>query len=155
LLSGDFQLAEFSDLEGSDQEEKPTKQQLTKQRSLSQNKHRSKECPGCGALLGLAIRECTYCDYTFTSKSMLPGTQSAIDESRTIRNRFPFEPERVSIGFSWPASPLNWSVVGRGWNIENPIYLWTKVTKRSPQKITYPQGFHLSSSQLVCHGFEI
>lgn len=93
--SGDFHLSEFSDLESSGDE---GKSKVISRSKSNQSKNRSKECPGCGAQLGLAIKECTYCDYTFTSKSMLTSTQSAIDESRSIRNRFPFEPERVS---SW------------------------------------------------------
>ena len=57
---------------------------------------RTKECPGCGAILALSVRECRLCDYQFTSKSMLVTTQSAAQESTQIRERFPFEPERVS-----------------------------------------------------------
>jgi hypothetical protein len=85
-------VTEFSDLESSGDEKIKT----STNRARSHSKNRIKECPGCGAQLAAAIKECTYCDYTFTSKSMLVGAQSALDESRSIRNRFPFEPERVS-----------------------------------------------------------
>lgn len=37
----------------------------------SGRKARLKECPGCSAMLGVAVKECVYCDYTFTSKSVL------------------------------------------------------------------------------------
>ncbi len=57
---------------------------------------RSKECPGCGAVLSLSVRECGLCDYQFTSKSMLMTQQTAAQESTQIREKFPFEPERVS-----------------------------------------------------------
>ena len=57
---------------------------------------RAKDCPGCGAVLPISTKECSHCDYQFTSKSMLMSQQSAIDESNTIREKFPFEPERVS-----------------------------------------------------------
>ena len=57
---------------------------------------RAKDCPGCGANLPISTKECSHCDYQFTSKSMLLSQQSAIDESNTIREKFPFEPERVS-----------------------------------------------------------
>ena len=56
---------------------------------------RAKDCPGCGAVLPISTKECSHCDYQFTSKSMLMSQQSAIDESNTIREKFPFEPERV------------------------------------------------------------
>jgi len=58
---------------------------------------RSKECPGCGAVLSLSVRECGLCDYQFTSKSMLVTQQSATQEAQQIREKFPFEPERVSV----------------------------------------------------------
>lgn len=56
---------------------------------------RTKECPGCGAVVAVSTRECRFCDYQFTSKSLLVNQQSAVQESQTIRERFPFEPERV------------------------------------------------------------
>ena len=56
---------------------------------------RAKDCPGCGAVLPISTKECSHCDYQFTSKSMLVSQQSAIEESNTIREKFPFEPERV------------------------------------------------------------
>ena len=59
---------------------------------------RQKECPGCGAKVGVSIRECNYCDYTFTSRSMLVASSTAEEESASIRSRFPFEPERDDDG---------------------------------------------------------
>lgn len=56
---------------------------------------RTKECPGCGAKHTLSVKECNLCDYQFTSKSMLMSNQSAAEESQSIRDKFPFEPERV------------------------------------------------------------
>jgi Uncharacterised protein family UPF0547 len=61
---------------------------------------RAKDCPGCGAVLPISTKECSHCDYQFTSKSMLVSQQSALEESNTIREKFPFEPERVSAQFS-------------------------------------------------------
>lgn len=58
---------------------------------------RSKDCPGCGATFSVSIKECSYCDYQFTSKSMLITAQSAAEESRQIRETFAFEPERVRV----------------------------------------------------------
>ncbi len=87
--SGDYQ-TRFDDLDSSDDD--------GRRKSLSDKnkpKARTKECPGCGAFLPLATRDCSYCDYQFTSKSMLVPVQSAVEESQSIRERFPFEPERV------------------------------------------------------------
>jgi len=56
---------------------------------------RSKECPGCGAVLPLSSRECRLCDYQFTSKSMTMNPQSQVQESAQVREKFLFEPERV------------------------------------------------------------
>ena len=61
---------------------------------------RAKDCPGCGANLPISTKECSHCDYQFTSKSMLVSQQSAMEESNTIREKFPFEPERVSTPFT-------------------------------------------------------
>ena len=58
---------------------------------------RVKSCPGCGASVSVSVKECSYCDYLFTSKSMLITAQSAADESRQIRDTFPFQPERVRV----------------------------------------------------------
>lgn len=66
-----------------------------KSKASGQKVKRTKECPGCGAILGLSIRECRLCDYQFTSKSMSMTAQSVAQESIQIRERFPFEPERV------------------------------------------------------------
>jgi len=93
--SGDFQTGGFSDIDFSD-DEKVRRPSAPK--STGKGKARTKECPGCGAFLAVSIKECAYCDYTFTSRSMLTGQQSAAEESRTIRNRFPFEPERDEDG---------------------------------------------------------
>lgn len=59
---------------------------------------RTKECPGCGAKLGVSIKECSYCDYAFTSRSMLVATTTVEEESANIRSRFAFEPEREEDG---------------------------------------------------------
>ena len=47
-------------------------------------------------MLPLPTKECVYCDYTFTSKSMVVNAQTASAESYFIQNKFPFEPDRVS-----------------------------------------------------------
>jgi len=62
-----------------------------------------KECPGCGAQVNLALKECNHCDYVFTSKSLLNAAAAAAahgvsDESTSIRDMFPFEPERDEDG---------------------------------------------------------
>ena len=44
------------------------------------------------------MKECPNCDYVFTSKSMLSSQSSAVEESQSIRDRFPFEPEREEDG---------------------------------------------------------
>ena len=96
-LSGDYQTADFSDFEDSDDEReaKARRSQATSRRSTGGGK-RVKECPGCSAMLPLPTKECVYCDYTFTSKSMVMNAQAASAESLFIQNRFPFEAERVS-----------------------------------------------------------
>jgi len=91
--SGDFQ-THFED-GGSSEEEKEIRQK--KATGSASKTKRTKECPGCGAILALSVRECRLCDYQFTSKSMLVSTQSAAQESTQIRERFPFEPERVRL----------------------------------------------------------
>ena len=48
-------------------------------------------------MLPLPTKECAYCDYTFTSKSMISTAQTQSAESYYIQNKFPFEPERVCI----------------------------------------------------------
>jgi ribosomal protein L37AE/L43A len=92
LISGDFQT--FEDIESSE-DERDIRLKKAAASSGAKTK-RTKECPGCGAVLALSVRECRLCDYQFTSKSMLVTTQSAHQESVSIRERFPFEPERVS-----------------------------------------------------------
>lgn len=61
-------------------------------------KARTKECPGCGSNLPTNQKECPHCDYVFTSKSMLGTAQTAMQESESIRDRFPFEAEREEDG---------------------------------------------------------
>lgn len=69
--------------------------------SNSGKSKRVKECPGCGANVAVSTKECRFCDYQFTSKSLLVNQQSAAQESQAIRDRFPFEPERVSCWLSF------------------------------------------------------
>lgn len=75
------------------------KKKKTKERVSTGKTKRTKECPGCGAKHSLAVKECSSCDYQFTSKSLLQLNQSAAEESQNIRERFPFEPERVHVYF--------------------------------------------------------
>jgi hypothetical protein len=49
-------------------------------------------------MVAVAVKECLLCDYQFTSKSMLMTVESAKAESATIRESFPFEPERDEDG---------------------------------------------------------
>ncbi|RYH29876.1 hypothetical protein EON65_07025 [archaeon] len=92
--SGDFQLS-FGDA-STDDEEREIAEEKKRRASLTKAAARKKECPGCGNHLAVSARECKSCDYQFTSKSMLVNQQSAIQESQSIRDKFPFEPERVS-----------------------------------------------------------
>jgi hypothetical protein len=85
--SGDFH---FNFGEGSSDDEVDRKKKPT-----SSTKKRTKECPGCGAVVNLSLRECRLCDYQFTSKSMIMGSTTVQQESQSIREKFPFEPERV------------------------------------------------------------
>lgn len=89
--SGDynFTFAESSEeeIEIEDRKKKPTA-------SASKAK-KTKECPGCGANVAISLRECRSCDYQFTSKSMLVEQISVVQESQSIRDKFPFEPEKV------------------------------------------------------------
>jgi len=62
------------------------------------SKGRTKECPGCSASLPTATKECAYCDYQFSSKSMLVTQSMMLEESDIIRDRFPFEAEREDDG---------------------------------------------------------
>jgi transcriptional regulator NrdR family protein len=62
----------------------------------NQSVKRSKECPGCGSMVTMATRECSQCDYKFTSKTSLSNQQTQVQESQGIRDRFPFEPEKVA-----------------------------------------------------------
>lgn len=81
----------FGDIESTDEE----KEEIRK-RTTTVKVKRTKECPGCGAHVAVAVRECRLCDYQFTSKSMLVTQETAAQESLDIRDKFPFEPERVS-----------------------------------------------------------
>lgn len=96
--SGDYQ-KKFLDL-ASDEEDMETEPEETKRRSTSRSskRMRQKECPGCGAMLSVSMRECPYCDNQFSSKSMLVTTQTAAEESNVVRAKFPFEPEREEDG---------------------------------------------------------
>lgn len=124
-FSGDFQ-THFED-GGSSEEEKEIRQK--KATGSASKTKRTKECPGCGAILALSVRECRLCDYQFTSKSMLVSTQSAAQESTQIRERFPFEPERVRLLPN--TTPLLHKLtslvfllfVGWGWQLANPKHL--------------------------------
>jgi hypothetical protein len=79
-------------LEGSSDDEKNDKK---RKGSSAKSAKRTKECPGCGASLSFSVKECSLCDYQFTSKSMLVSQQTALQEAQIVRERFPFEPERV------------------------------------------------------------
>ena len=59
---------------------------------------RTKECPSCGAMVGVSVKECKNCDHTFTAKSALAPTTTAQEESDNIRDYFPFEPEKHDDG---------------------------------------------------------
>ncbi len=81
-----------------------------KKKAASGKTKRSKECPGCGAMLAISVRECGLCDYQFTSKSLLMTQQSAAQEAVQIRDKFPFEPERVRVILLFFLCTLHWSV---------------------------------------------
>lgn len=96
---GDYQA--YRDVGSSDDEiydDEPKPKRKTEKKAVEGRgkKARTKECPGCGAALTLAMKQCSSCDYQFTSKSMLMSSTTAAEESQMIRERFPFEPERVS-----------------------------------------------------------
>ena len=89
---------------------------------------RTKECPGCGAMVGVSIKECSYCDHNFTSKSLLTSSHhTANQEATDIRQRFSFEPERDEDG-----SLLIEKVLGR-----RPCKGSAFVLNRSPNKPAY------------------
>ena len=92
-FSGDFQI-HFKDLDSESDDDDRRKSNA----NSSRKKARMKDCPGCGASVSVSTKQCQSCDYLFTSKSMLMVTsvQTAADESKSIRDKFPFEPERVS-----------------------------------------------------------
>ena len=93
LYRGDFDRDAYKGIDFSDSDDDGGKS-----RGTSVKKARAKECPGCGAMVGISTKQCGSCDYLFTSKSMLllNSSVTAADESKSIRDRFPFEPERVS-----------------------------------------------------------
>ena len=93
-FSGDFSynFGDGSSDEGFEQDEKKKRGPYNKQK-------RTKECPGCGSVVPLSLRECRLCDYQFTSKSMIMGGTTVQQESQSIRDKFPFEPERVRLFF--------------------------------------------------------
>lgn len=94
IYSGNFQTryAEHEDSSGGEDGDKDDKDMRKQGRPKGK---RTKECPGCGAVLSFSARECDLCDYQFTSKSMIQSAQAAQQESVHIREKFPFEPERV------------------------------------------------------------
>jgi hypothetical protein len=96
-LSGDYQTHDFSDFEDSDDGGRDRRADAKGGSSVVRKSggKRLKECPGCSAMLPLPTKECDYCDYVFTSRSMLSTAQNAVVESQNIRDIFPFEPERV------------------------------------------------------------
>ena len=87
-------MGDFSDIDLSDGEKDNLKRAPLSDRKSGK---KVKECPGCSQMLANATKECMYCDYVFNSKSLLASVQSAAAESAFLRDRFPFEPERVSI----------------------------------------------------------
>lgn len=97
--SGDYQTHDFSDFEDSDDGGRDRRSEAKGGSSVVRKAggKRLKECPGCSAMLPLPTKECDYCDYVFTSRSMLSTAQNAVVESQNIRDIFPFEPERVSV----------------------------------------------------------
>lgn len=99
VYSGDYQTNYGGiDFESEDEDVRSTTTPRAKRQSEGKPRGRGriKECPGCGAHVSLSTRECMHCDYQFTSKSMTVSQASAAEESESIRDRFPFEPERVS-----------------------------------------------------------
>ena len=109
---------------------------------VSAKKKSLKECPGCGTKLSVAMKQCNSCDYQFTSKSMLMlnsmNQQSVAEESQAIRDRFPFEPERVSclpLHRSWsctyPRSQC-FNVLGRRRKFVNISHTRTPTSSHEP-----------------------
>lgn len=81
-------------------------------RSSTGSSKRVKECSGCGEMVATSAKVCTMCDYQFTAKSIsqlnASFLQNASDESESVRDMFPFEPEREEDG-----SLLITAVLGR------------------------------------------
>lgn len=97
--SGDFQKFDAKDSDDDfEEDDAPKRPKAPKPAAAKVGGKRTKQCPGCGANVGMSLRECPNCDNQFSSKSVLVAHQSAIDESQTIRANFPFEPEREDDG---------------------------------------------------------
>lgn len=92
-FSGDFQTT-FAELESSEDEKAEKKHKS----SSGKGSKRTKDCPGCGAVLNISIKQCSLCDYQFTSKSMIASASAMAQESLDVRERYPFEPERDDDG---------------------------------------------------------
>lgn len=94
--SGDYNIGAISDLDESE-DERPAASTTKKAKKSSSQYNRGrgvKECPACGGSVPIATKTCTHCDYSFSAKSLV-SSLTAEDESASIRERFPFEPERV------------------------------------------------------------
>lgn len=89
----DFRFKDFSDL---DSDEDNAKERAPANNKTSRN--RTKTCPGCDAQLNTSVKECTYCDYAFTAKTVQANQLSVLEESKIVRARFPFEPDREDDG---------------------------------------------------------
>lgn len=118
--SGDFQVT-FGDANSSDDDKDPKKKIGS---AVKQKK--SKDCPGCGAVLPLACRECRLCDYQFTTKTMTTTNQSQTAESTQIREKFLFEPDRVRTCSTF---------------ITHILYTDTTFLVGRRRKLTYPNNF--------------
>ena len=94
-FSGDFAV-EYGDIDFSDDERGSKKKKSSAVKE--DRKSKRKECPGCGASVNISIKECKFCDYQFTSKSLTSGANAIQAESLFIRETFPFEPERDEDG---------------------------------------------------------
>jgi hypothetical protein len=87
----DFRFNDFSDLDSDEDAKKRPPSNKT-------SRNRMKTCPGCDSQLTTSVKECPHCDYAFTSKSAQTSQLSVAEESRIVRSRFPFEPEREDDG---------------------------------------------------------
>jgi hypothetical protein len=83
----------YDDLSSSDDEKNNNSRKASQKRTGA----RTKECPGCGAKVGVSLKECTYCDHLFTvAKERSVEVQK--EEAQNIREKFNFEPEREEDG---------------------------------------------------------